>query len=104
SLDAPPPHTSPLPLHDALPILLPSAVSGPASEVAFPPLPSGDASCRSTVCTSRPSTLAADATSRGVRSAAFGTARTPWRCPIWRSEEHTSELQSHLNLVCRLLL
>src|SRR5260370_27064959 len=28
----------------------------------------------------------------------FGYARTP------RSEEHTSELQSHLNLVCRLLL
>src|SRR5260370_10642389 len=27
--------------------------------------------------------------------------RTP---PIPRSEEHTSELQSHLNLVCRLLL
>src|SRR5260370_24131805 len=27
------------------------------------------------------------------------------RAPIrWRSEEHTSELQSHLNLVCRLLL
>src|SRR5260370_32598457 len=24
--------------------------------------------------------------------------------PEWRSEEHTSELQSHLNLVCRLLL
>src|SRR5260370_9876062 len=23
---------------------------------------------------------------------------------FWRSEEHTSELQSHLNLVCRLLL
>src|SRR5260370_26036599 len=29
-----------------------------------------------------------------------------WRCPFAgpRSEEHTSELQSHLNLVCRLLL
>src|SRR5260370_26930414 len=27
---------------------------------------------------------------------------TPDDC--WRSEEHTSELQSHLNLVCRLLL
>src|SRR5260370_25673337 len=27
----------------------------------------------------------------------------PVRAP-WRSEEHTSELQSHLNLVCRLLL
>src|SRR5260370_22521275 len=27
--------------------------------------------------------------------------RAEWQ---WRSEEHTSELQSHLNLVCRLLL
>src|SRR5882762_10545850 len=26
------------------------------------------------------------------------------RLPLPRSEEHTSELQSHLNLVCRLLL
>src|SRR5690242_21286648 len=25
-------------------------------------------------------------------------------CPYLRSEEHTSELQSHVNLVCRLLL
>src|SRR5260370_4954269 len=25
-------------------------------------------------------------------------------CSVTRSEEHTSELQSHLNLVCRLLL
>src|SRR5260221_2048615 len=24
--------------------------------------------------------------------------------PVWRSEEHTSELQSHSDLVCRLLL
>src|SRR5260370_29346271 len=29
--------------------------------------------------------------------------RARWR-PRCRSEEHTSELQSHLNLVCRLLL
>src|SRR5260370_6078300 len=27
-----------------------------------------------------------------------------WNCRTGRSEEHTSELQSHLNLVCRLLL
>src|SRR5260370_15716354 len=27
-----------------------------------------------------------------------------YQVPIDRSEEHTSELQSHLNLVCRLLL
>src|SRR5260370_31959671 len=30
------------------------------------------------------------------------TSRKP--TTSWRSEEHTSELQSHLNLVCRLLL
>src|SRR4029434_11357686 len=29
---------------------------------------------------------------------------TPTTPPASRSEEHTSELQSHLNLVCRLLL
>src|SRR2546427_6012985 len=27
-----------------------------------------------------------------------------FRDPLWRSEEHTSELQSQSNLVCRLLL
>src|SRR5260370_24539567 len=33
------------------------------------------------------------------------SARWASVCPAWeRSEEHTSELQSHLNLVCRLLL
>src|SRR5882762_11230803 len=31
-------------------------------------------------------------------------ARWGRRFPSCRSEEHTSELQSHLNLVCRLLL
>src|SRR5260370_19898514 len=31
-------------------------------------------------------------------------ASTPMRIGVDRSEEHTSELQSHLNLVCRLLL
>src|SRR2546430_8954966 len=46
---------------------------------------------------------------RGVRSAEDGTGRIvaerigdPKRVP--RSEEHTSELQSQSNLVCRLLL
>src|SRR5207237_6880148 len=40
-----------------------------------------------------------------------GRTRSPWAAAgtssprlIRRSEEHTSELQSHLNLVCRLLL
>src|SRR5690242_21531397 len=33
-------------------------------------------------------------------------ARRRWSTAAWRprSEEHTSELQSHVNLVCRLLL
>src|SRR5260370_12980751 len=31
-----------------------------------------------------------------------GQPLSPWE--LLRSEEHTSELQSHLNLVCRLLL
>src|SRR5438477_9488263 len=31
-------------------------------------------------------------------------AGPPWRLRLARSEEHTSELQSHVNLVCRLLL
>src|SRR2546430_13721404 len=32
------------------------------------------------------------------------TSRGPSRCGATRSEEHTSELQSQSNLVCRLLL
>src|SRR5690242_21528493 len=31
-------------------------------------------------------------------------AQSPLVAPVGRSEEHTSELQSHVNLVCRLLL
>src|SRR5260370_17675011 len=37
---------------------------------------------------------------RGGRGCFDGPSR---RC-VYRSEEHTSELQSHLNLLCRLLL
>src|SRR5438477_7534720 len=39
----------------------------------------------------------------GARSSLFARPRAdgPRKC---RSEEHTSELQSHVNLVCRLLL
>src|SRR5258707_11176315 len=32
------------------------------------------------------------------------SSRAPRRCTFWRSEEHTSELQSRQYLVCRLLL
>src|SRR5260370_4826084 len=40
----------------------------------------------------------------GLLVALFTAAVTPIFHAFWRSEEHTSELQSHLNLVCRLLL
>src|SRR6516225_10462901 len=33
-----------------------------------------------------------------------GVSGLPYEMVIVRSEEHTSELQSHVNLVCRLLL
>src|SRR5690242_21353741 len=54
------------------------------------------------------STLAGPARRHGIPS---GTRPTNWAImpgspatPRVRSEEHTSELQSHVNLVCRLLL
>src|SRR5207237_10784372 len=41
----------------------------------------------------------------GEREFAEKTRQAPLGLGTWhRSEEHTSELQSHLNLVCRLLL
>src|SRR2546427_3390191 len=55
---------------------------------------------------SRPSRRARRTESRRDRSR--GPRRRPQRqrvvCPTRRSEEHTSELQSQSNLVCRLLL
>src|SRR5207237_5869735 len=41
---------------------------------------------------------------RFSRASCSATCAAPVKAPRTRSEEHTSELQSHLNLVCRLLL
>src|SRR2546430_6844705 len=38
------------------------------------------------------------------RKPAWASRPPPSICFLWRSEEHTSELQSQSNLVCRLLL
>src|SRR5256886_12609433 len=43
----------------------------------------------------------------GIMPSSFEACTMNWRClrlPTTRSEEHTSELQSQSNLVCRLLL
>src|SRR5438132_6268802 len=45
-----------------------------------------------------------DAPPRCPWGAGIDRDRTPQRAPRRRSEEHTSELQSHSDLVCRLLL
>src|SRR5438132_3573295 len=49
-------------------------------------------------CPSRPSPRSSASWSR------FGTSPSRYPEPRPRSEEHTSELQSHSDLVCRLLL
>src|SRR3712207_8758625 len=41
---------------------------------------------------------------RAMQASWFGASRCSYACPMCRSEEHTSELQSRQYLVCRLLL
>src|SRR2546429_7268033 len=80
-----------LPLHDALPILIQKALEGGAKHVAGPRI------------------VAAVQLSLGqLRDARDLLERAGDQPPVlpaeMRSEEHTSELQSRLHLVCRLLL
>src|SRR5690242_21430093 len=75
-----------LSLHDALPI---STSSRLAEFWNIQCLPSSFAATRSTVLF----------TPNGLKSTVERVA-----AKLERSEEHTSELQSHVNLVCRLLL
>src|SRR5256885_11126983 len=98
--DTPPTEISPLSLHNALPISSAPAAYPPTG--ALQPASSAASRLRSAVVAARlavSSTQASSAVSSGwpVR---HSTARAPWP----RSEEHTSELQSPCNLVCRLLL
>src|SRR2546430_9144184 len=71
-----------LSLHDALPISPCRGAGSPRSRAARRP-------CRPT---------------DNGRSRCAIPAPSPHRAPPGRSEEHTSELQSQSNLVCRLLL
>src|SRR5256884_5309312 len=91
----------PLPLHDALPISSSKVVLQPLKHVSA-------AGHRSP----RPRRAAQEASTPGQASpptARSGSSTRRWRWararrPRSRSEEHTSELQSRLHLVCRLLL
>src|SRR5688572_32748644 len=73
-----------LSLHDALPIL------GIVASTLVQPVRSSETACITVL-----------GTHRQRRST---THREDCGCPVPRSEEHTSELQSQSNLVCRLLL
>src|SRR5699024_12742231 len=88
--DAPPTQIYTLSLHDALPIsLLTTRITGSFAASAFP--------STNRVCGSGPS-------EESTRSTTPSTMESP-RSTAWcRSEEHTSELQSRFDLVCRLLL
>src|SRR5256885_7123897 len=78
--DTAPTEIYPLPLHDALPILAGATIPNPSATV--------------------------NATAVRIATSGGRSWNGPLRTPRtkWRSEEHTSELQSPCNLVCRLLL
>src|SRR5256886_1311006 len=122
-----PPEISPLPLHDPFPI---SPAGGRRSPPASLPSRAPPSRCRSPARTDRcgetsrsagpsggsPRRAAAPPRPAGTptppcrrlpgssRAGGSRTATRPTRAPVPRSEEHTSELQSQSNLVCRLLL
>src|SRR5260370_32571749 len=86
-----PPRSTLFPLHDALPIfrrrtMLPPMRPRPTIPISIWPSP-----------------LAIPSPPRG-EGIAKGEGQMEMGMVGLRSEEHTSELQSHLNLVCRLLL
>src|SRR5260370_28298939 len=87
--DTAPPEISPLPLHDALPIL---------RAAFFKPLLRVMAEREARTVGAQKAAEAAQAASAAFCAPTVRASRSA------RSEEHTSELQSHLNLVCRLLL
>src|SRR5207237_7761732 len=87
---------SPLSLHDALPISPQSALGCRPSSTRMAN------SRRESLCRSRRLVCKSPTSIRANQSRTV-TRPSPLSCRS-RSEEHTSELQSHLNLVCRLLL
>src|SRR2546429_4353356 len=99
--DPAPTEISPLPLHDALPISPPApsprAAPTPATSARGPPAGARPRRYPPPPASGPPASRRARTSGRrgGGREAAGAPAR---------SEEHTSELQSRLHLVCRLLL
>src|SRR5699024_11296399 len=107
-----PPATHPptLSLHDALPISPPLTRSSPRRSSAPPA--SSPASCGSPWASSTSTTSSPTSSGAWPRSppepvrptGGAGATRRVLAAHRARSEEHTSELQSRFDLVCRLLL
>src|SRR5207237_8377624 len=70
----------------------------PPALPSFPTRRSSDLCCSSATTSPSPTSATTAPSSRPTSSPSSSSFCTA------RSEEHTSELQSHLNLVCRLLL
>src|SRR2546430_12609686 len=99
--DPPPTEFSPLPLHAPLPTprarKRPAPVTAGEGSISSHEGPSGCGKEKDTGVTARKQAIETLRTLRQARSRDTPRARR-------RSEEHTSELQSQSNLVCRLLL
>src|SRR5256885_9213111 len=100
--DPPTTKISPLSLHDALPIFLPRRDRRPADEAARAP-PRGAAGGAGAARGRRRSQRALPGLAEHAPGPAARAGRRR-RGSRGRSEEHTSEIQSPCNLVCRLLL
>src|SRR5205807_5396946 len=99
----PPPHTHTLSLHDALPILTAqTSATDPLGNTTFYLGTSGTAPKISDLETAIDAASGNTGTGSVASSVANSGAATS-KLQL-RSEEHTSELQSPCNLVCRLLL
>src|SRR5256886_8140898 len=97
--DAAPTKFSPLPLPDALPICRSGCSWWPSCSS------STSSGTRAGTSTSRWRRCGATVPRSSRCACAAGSTRSGWRWSCWRrSEEHTSELQSQSNIVCRLLL
>src|SRR5256886_2885123 len=100
--DPAPPETSPLPLPAALPTWRPASQTARQQPPAVAPTPVAAPPAATSVV---PAAAAAPdpAAKRKKRPQAPTPVQDEWGF-FDRSEEHTSELQSQSNLVCRLLL
>src|SRR5438034_3222481 len=87
-------------LHDALPIC--SSTWSISTSTIVSTTPCGRTTAAGTRSAPGPST-SCTSTGTTISSSSSGTTMSPYEI-LQRSEEHTSELQSHSDLICRLLL